>query len=153
MTDLDGIIRIYQGSNGDATKALYAELEKLGPVGLIALNLFRACKASERAKVYRRRNYKGAAYDKKEWSMGNLCDTLEHCAEADGIRWGWRADVGTPGFPNVLYVDLPTGQVSFHTAVRGAGPDYHGEWDGQRGVAPNRICRWCAKLLEKEQAA
>src|ERR1700676_464322 len=64
MTDLATILSIYAGSNGDATKALYASLEKRGPVGLIALNLFRACKASERAKIYRGRSYKGAAYDK-----------------------------------------------------------------------------------------
>lgn len=147
MTDLATIITIYKGSNGEATKALYAELEQIGPLGVVALNLFRACKASERAKVYRGRNYKGAAYDKKQWSMGNLCTVLSDAKLAGGISWGWGADVETIAFPNVLYVDLPTGQVSFHTAVRGAGPDYAGTWDGVRGASPDRICRFVDRVL------
>ena len=39
----------------------------------------------------------------------------------------------------VLYLDLPTGQVSFHAPARGPGPDYPGEWDGQLGATPQRI--------------
>ena len=43
--------------------------------------------------------------------------------------------------------DLPTGQVSFHTAARGGGPEYAGDWDGVRDVAPMRIARWIAGVL------
>ena len=39
----------------------------------------------------------------------------------------------------MLYVDLPTGQVSFHTPARGAGLDYGGEWDGAVDVSRERI--------------
>lgn len=34
-------LEVYEGSNGDATKALYAKLETFGPIGVIAMNLFR----------------------------------------------------------------------------------------------------------------
>jgi hypothetical protein len=33
---------IFNGSDGDATRALFSRLEKLGPIGLVAINLFRA---------------------------------------------------------------------------------------------------------------
>jgi hypothetical protein len=46
---------IYHGSNGALTVDLYARLEALGPAGIVAMNLFRAAKASERAKVYTRK--------------------------------------------------------------------------------------------------
>ncbi len=137
---------VYNGSNGDATKALYAKLEKVGPLGVVAMNLFRALKASSRAKVYRGRGYRDAAYDKKAWSMDNLCRVL--VAQEDlGIEFGWGRDEKAVGFENVLYVDIPTGQMSFHTDRRGDGPDYPGAWDGAEKTGPERICRWCELLL------
>lgn len=86
---LADIFAIYQASSGEATKALYATLEHRGPAGTIAVNLLRACKASERAKVYRGRRFKTSAYDKKEWSLGNLCGALEAHARDLRIIWGW----------------------------------------------------------------
>lgn len=72
MTYAD-IIRIYSGSDGAATRALYAQLEQLGPRGLLAVNLLRAQKCSERAKQYRGGNgngsYRDQAYRRKQWSM------------------------------------------------------------------------------------
>lgn len=148
------ILRIYAGSNGDATKALYAKLQDLGPVGIIALNLFRACKASERAKVYRGRGYKDAAYQKKDWSLGLLCEALEvHAIDAGIAAWGWGLDEKTVGYIHVLYVETPAGQVSFHNAHRLKGVDFPGQWDGQRGTSSARIVRWTATLLEQRQAA
>jgi hypothetical protein len=145
---LADVIRVYQGSNGDATQALYARLAALGPIGDVAVNLFRAQKSSERAKVYRGGGYRGKAYDRKQWSMDNLCAALTEHAPALGVTWGWGLDKGTPVYEHVLYVDLPTGQVSFHTATRGIGPNYPGEWDGVPGHSPDRILRWCGRLLE-----
>src|ERR1051326_7628212 len=112
-------LEIYNGSDGAATKALYARLELLGPVGLVALNLFRAQKCSERAKVYRggvpgRGSFKAMAYERKQWSMGNLCKVLQEHAQGLQLRWGWKEDPGQEYYPWVLYVDLPSGQVSFH---------------------------------------
>lgn len=174
---------IFHGSDGEATKLLYAELEKRGPIGTIALNLFRAQKASTRAKVYRRK-FKGAAYDKKNWSLRNLCDALikaealpmnarELSAEsidhwrdwAEGNRkirtcfvsdppmkepvalvWGWKADPAAEYHRSVLYVELPTGQVSFHSATPLTNHRYHGEWDGQH-VSAERIIRYVDHVL------
>lgn len=136
---------IYDGSNGDATKALYLVLEAFGPRGVVALNLFRACKASERAKNYRR-GFSRMAYDRKAWSMANLCKALDETSLS--IAWGWGYDAKAINFEHVLYVEVPAaGQVSFHTDHRGRGPDYGREWDGVKNAAPDRICKWCAAIL------
>lgn len=142
---------IYEGSDGEATKALYEQLAQLGPAGVVAVNLFRAQKCSARAKVYRggdgRRSYKNLAYDRKNWSMKNLTEVLQqHGAELE-IRWGWQADPETVGFPWVLYVEIPTGQCSFHNANRGQGPEYSEHWDGLRNRTHHRIIEWCEQLL------
>jgi len=150
MKTLEDITRIYEGSDGEATKGLYAELQAMGPAGIVAMNLFRAQKCSERAKVYRGGNAKGKfkaqAYERKQWSMDNLCKALlEH-----GLffPWGWARDPKQEFHCWVLYIELPTGQVSFHAATRGKGPDYGAEWDGQPGQSPSRILRWIAILFE-----
>ena len=150
MSRLGDVMAIYDGSDADRTGALYAELEAKGPIGVIATNLFRAQKASARAKAYRGRGYKGAAYDKKQWSMNNLCDAL--AAHGGGLRWGWGIDPVQAVHCHVLYVDLPTGQVSFHSGWRSLGPDYPGEWDGRRDASPDRIVRWVAQLLDEAAA-
>lgn len=140
------VIRIYRGSDGEATLALYKQLETLGPVGALAVNLFRAQKASERAKVYRGGGYRGMAYDRKQWAIDNLCTALAANPDA-GIPWGWGLDKTTPVYEHVLYIDLPTGQVSFHAVARGAGPDYPRGWDGIPGQSVDRILRWIGRLV------
>jgi hypothetical protein len=143
--DLAGVLFTYQASHADRTSDLYVKLTTIGPMGVVAMNLFRAQKASERAKQYSRR-YKGEAYGKKQWSMDNACKALlEHGGD---FVWGWGIDPKQPVHCHVLYVDLPTGQVSFHSEFRGAGPDYQGEWDGEEGASPQRIVTWCAQLLD-----
>jgi hypothetical protein len=156
--DLAGVVRIYDGSDGAATLALYAQLEARGPAGVVAMNLFRAQKASSRAKVYRggvpgKGSYRGMAYDRKAWSLTNLCTTLDAHGDALGLRWGWAFDPAMPGFPWVLYVDLPTGQVSFHNPAPIGKARYVGTWDGVRQASPGRICRWVAHLLGEAAVA
>lgn len=143
-------IEVYQGSDGAVTTAYYKDLEKLGPIGVVAMNLFRAQKCSARAKLYRggirgKGSYKSMAYERKAWSMEKLSEVLvEHGAKL-AIRWGWKQD------PNVLfgeqeswvlYVDLPQGQVSFHNRVKYAGQIYPSEWDGFRASC-DRILAFC----------
>ena len=145
-------LEVYLGSDGNATKAYYAELEKCGTAGLVAINLFRAQKCSSRAKQYRggirgKGSFRSMAYDRKQWSLENLCKALTEEAKALGIAWGWKEDPGTPGFEWVLYVDLPdTGKASFHSPVRGKGPDYGGVWNGQRASAAH-IIQFCDKVM------
>ncbi|MDE2103583.1 MAG: hypothetical protein KGL39_40460 [Patescibacteria group bacterium] len=145
------VMAVYNGSNGDETVAMYRRLETLGPAGVVAMNLFRATKASARAKVYRggngRGSYRGQAYEKKDWSIGQLCAAMTAHGEALGIAWGWGRDEGAIGFEDVLYVDLPEGQVSFHCRSRKDGPDYPGEWDQVRKAGPTRICKHVSALL------
>lgn len=144
------IMHVYAGSSGDQTKALYAKLEAMGPEGFVAMNLFRACKCSERAKGYRRRAHRDEAYRRKQWSMGLLADCLIIQAAPLGIRWGWAVDPNQTFHNQLLYIDIPTGQVSFHTETRGPGPDYPGEWDKVRAAGPGRICRWIAAIMRQE---
>ncbi len=141
---------IFNGSDGTATKAYYAELEMRGIAGLVAMNLFRAQKCSTRAKAYRggipgRGSYKGMAYERKQWSLGCLCDVLMEHAKDLGMMWGWKEDPAS-FVPWVLYVDLPAGQVSFHSPARGKGPAYAGEWDRQH-ASGERILKFCDDLM------
>lgn len=147
------VLAVYEGSNGEETKAMYECLEKLGPVGFVAVNLFRAQKSSARAKVYRGRGYSGMAYDRKQWSIDNLAVVLGSHAPELGLVWGWGEDEKQEVHRHVLYVDLPTGQVSFHSGHRGVGPAYGAAWDGQRNASPARICKWVAQLLEEKADA
>lgn len=157
--DIAAILEIYRGSNGDATMALYQHLKTLGWEGSLAVDLFRACKASERAKLYRggergRGSYRRMAYDKKTWAIENLSKAL---MATGGITWGWGIDAALKerGDPHhhVIYVELPTGQISFHTGTRNEGPDYPGEWDGMRGQTADRICRWVGRIVSREKVA
>lgn len=151
-------IQVYNGSDGEATKAFYQRLMKCFPYGEIAMNLFRAQKCSSRAKNYRRRAWKDDAYSRKQWSIDQLCDILIKEGQTNGIVFGWKED------PNVLfggedvkvswvfYVDLPCpyGQVSFHCPSRGKGPAYDGEWDGQKGASEGRVIEFCDYVLTFE---
>ena len=93
------------------------------------------------------------AYDRKEWALHNLCQALAANATLVGIVWGWGLDPAEPMHCNVLYVDLPTGQVSFHTGRRLNGPAYHGAWDGVRHAGADRIIRWIVAMASSQTAA
>jgi hypothetical protein len=79
--------------------------------------------------------------------MNNLCSVLSEHAQSLAIRWGWKQDPMQPYHSWVLYVDISTGQVSFHTTSRGAGPDYEWEWDNVKEATPGRIISWIDQLL------
>lgn len=145
------IIAVYQGRNADATSALYARLREVGHAGVVAVNLLRVARNSEMAKGYRSRRSTAKAYDVKDWAIGELCRAL---AESEGVvrGWGWGRDEGTVNFESVLYVDLPTGQVSFHVRHRRDGPDYPGVWDGTRGTAMARICAFVWMIINGREA-
>lgn len=138
---------VFHQQDGDVTKAYYESLAKRGPVGQIAVALFRAQKRSSRAKDYRRGKFRAAAYDVKSWSMSEVCRLLAAHGDSLGFTWGWQQDknvVFDGGASWVLYVDIPIiGQVSFHSPDRMAGPDYPGKWDGLRGFGESRIIQFC----------
>lgn len=148
---------VFRGSDAEMTKRYYAALEKRGPVGVVAMNLMRAQKASDRAKVYRggirgRGSYKSMAYEKKAWSMQTLAAVLTKYGAQLGIAFGWKRDpnVVFDGFPSwVLYVNLPQGQVSFHSRSRYDGTEYAGDWDGSHASAA-RILEFCDEVYARE---
>lgn len=145
---------VFLTSDGELTKRYYAHLSAMGPSGLIAMNLFRAQKCSTRAKLYHRRAHREDAYARKTWSIDQLCEVLMLHAIKFNIRFGWKED------PNVLfdndkpswvfYIDLPKfGQVSYHCKDRGKkGPDYPGEWDGEKGQSQTRVLNFCNFVFE-----
>jgi len=150
--------RIYCGSDGSVTRQLYKELEVRGAIGIIALNLFRAQKCSSRAKKYHGGisglgSYRDLAYDKKQYSMNQLCVALKENADKLGIKWGWKVDEAQPYHKWVLYCELPNGigQVSFHTDKRGEGCDFQGDWDGVH-ASEERIVKFVDEVLNKVEA-
>lgn len=127
----------YMGSNAVFTRRLLRQLEAIGLVGSIAAQLFRAQKASGRAKQYRG-DYVDYAYDRKGDSLKRLCDLL---ISQNELTWGWGIDDDMDEFGprHVLYIDLPRGQASFHSLRRYTGPDYGGTWDGKHESEGNII--------------
>jgi hypothetical protein len=142
-------LEVFRQQDGNVTRSYYEHLERLGPQGHIACCLFRAQKRSSRAKEYSRGKYRRSSYDVKQWSIGELCKALEKSGDELGIRWGWKADDGVVlngGSSWVLYIELPQGQVSFHSPVRETGPDYSGSWDGVRNASAGRIIQFCDSI-------
>ena len=143
--DPNDVLRAFVGSDGELTKRVTAHLRTLGEPGQLASWLFTIQKSSSRAKVYRRRRHKGASYGRKDWAICQLTALL--AAWPDAPTWGWGIDELTFGYPHVLYIDLPTGQVSFHTSTRHDGPAYPGTWDGQADASAQRIITYAANLV------
>ncbi len=144
---------VFAGSDGVVTREYYSRLQLRGPMGDIAMNLFRAQKCSTRAKKYRggirgKGSYSSLAYGRKAWSLEQLCQILRHHGENFKVIYGWKLDTSTNHRATwVLYVDLPQGQVSFHSTERYSGPDYSGDWDGKR-MSETRILTFCDWVWE-----
>lgn len=147
--------QVFDDSDPRATQVLHDRLESCGFQGRLASELFRALKASKRAKDYRggidaggsKISYRGLSYERKDEALIGLCVLL---ADNDtGFVWGWGEDPEEPRHKHVLYVDLPTGQISFHSESRKKGPDYPGEWDGARR-STERILAFCEQVLAQE---
>lgn len=140
---------IFEGDDAGKTRAYYAALERRGPIGEFAANLMRAQKASTRAKKYHGGisgvgSFSDLAYQRKAECLIGLCNWLLSEPVRPALRWGWKIDP-SPRDPRaswVLYIDLPHGQVSFHSVERFGGPDYPAEYDGTRASA-ERIIRFC----------
>lgn len=144
---LRDLLSIYSGSDGEATRALYEELqERFGPVGYLAVALFRAQKTSTKAKGYRRGAHRHESYERKAWSISQAAELLESHGDDLKFQWGWAVDNKAEHYRWVFYVELPTGQVSFHMRARGRGPAYIFPWDGVKSEAAVRICRWIDSL-------
>jgi len=85
-----------------------------------------------RANYRRSRNARARDYRRKEAALQEAVQV----APLANVSFGWvTPDDGMP----IVYFDLSSGQVSFHSATRLAGPDYEGFWDGIRGASAERI--------------
>ena len=148
--------RAYHGSDAAATRRLHRKLESFGHEGRIAAELLRAQKASARAKKYGfarpsrgATSYREHSYDRKADRIVGICALLTE--DSCKLRWGWGHDTACGQAAWVLYVDLPNGQVSFHSERRHQGPDYPGEWDGMH-ASEERIIAYCDSLLSRVDA-
>jgi hypothetical protein len=159
---------IFNGKDADQTKRFYSLLETCGPLGAIAVNVFRACKKSTLAKVYRggdrHGSFKAQSYDQKQWALDQLCKTLLVHGHAKKVMWGWKEDRAVlfgEASSWVLYLDLPFGkneakqivyqQVSYHSPKRGVGPDYAGEWDGRHGMSNQVAVDFAEFVLQRSE--
>ena len=142
-------LEVFMQNDGEVTKAYYEQMNARGPLGQIAVALFRAQKRSSRAKDYRRGRFRRAAYDVKQWSIDQLTELLTKYGDQFCFIWGWKQDPNVlfgeePSW--VLYVDIDdVGQCSFHSPTRGKGPEYPGEWCGQHTSA-DHIIQFCDKV-------
>ena len=150
-------LQVWNGSDGKMTKDFYYRLAARGPIGEIAVALFRANKTSFRAKRYHggipgKGSYRSMAYSSKNWSLEQLCKRLDEFASQLGIVWGWKEDHEQSVHRWIIYVELPNdfGQVSFHNSLRHQGPNYQSEWDGRR-LSAERICAFCDYVLTLEK--
>jgi len=62
-----------------------------------------------------------------------------------GLNLGWGFDDANPVAKYVLFVDLPNGQVSFHSTEHYGGPKYGGKCDGCH-MSHERIIEFCDAL-------
>ena len=154
MTRMSLSFSVFQGSDSARTRKFLTHLEKQGQPGRIAAALFRSQKASSKAKLYsggiERSNggfssFRTLSYEKKSQALKALCSLL--LVDSAGIEWGWGRDEENSRAPHVLYLELPTGQVRFHSAERFAGPDYPGKLDGER-ASEARIIGYCDQFAE-----
>jgi hypothetical protein len=148
---------IFDGDDAAKTRAYYSALERRGPIGEFAANLMRAQKASTRAKKYHGGisgvgSFSDLAYQRKAECLIKLCDWLlnnvlprgvmHYAGDTEMLRWGWAIDPRQAHAKWVLYIDLPHGQVSFHSTERFGGPEYPAEFDGSHASA-DRIITFC----------
>jgi hypothetical protein len=143
-TSKTSAVDIYLGSHGGRTRSYLSKLEKLGWEGKVAAQVFRAQKASSRAKAYKggltNVSYSDLAYDAKAKAISRLCELLAE--DPTRMTWGWKEDPSEDYAPWVLYVELPNGQVSFHSRERMTGPNFVGKWD-EAYDSDLRILQFC----------
>jgi len=114
---------IFKARDSKATMEFCTELATRGIDGAVAVSLYQVQYSSSRAKKYRR-DGRQSSYARKN----QVLSRVPHWLKASSIPFGWGHDRSTIAYPWVLYVDLPTGQCSFHNQSRGPGPDYLGKW-------------------------
>lgn len=131
--------------SGEKVVEFLFELGARAEQGAIASALFRAQNNSSRAK--RGRRGRRDRYSNKNEALAALVMSLDIFKQH---KFGWGYDEATIGYPHVLYVELPQGQVSFHSAKRFAGPIHDREWDSERASA-DRIAGYCDSVLQESK--
>jgi hypothetical protein len=128
----------------ESLMVLALTLEGHGPTGEIASFMLRAQIYSDAAKSADTRSDAQDIYSRKNWAMQRLYFALKAHAASAGLEWGWGPDPDTRYYPHVLYVDVPTGQISFHSPW-GGQPQYTKSWDGS-GDTRERIIAWAQTI-------
>jgi hypothetical protein len=132
------------------TRWILRQLTACGPLGQVAAELVRIQKAGTQAGVYR-----GTAASGNSFRELALRRKREHLLKLVGLlgsmrpapSWGWANDPLQPQARWVLCLDLPTGQVSFHSSERFEGPDYTRRRESDVSPREHRILAFCDALL------
>lgn len=132
---------VFKKRDGNATVALCVELSKRGLLGAAAVCLYQAQYSSARAKTYRRSS-RSNSYERKNIALMRMPRWL---SRAD-IAYGWGYDATSINFEHVLYVELATGQCSFHSSERGDGPEFRGRWNPEVDSMTS-VFRFCDQVL------
>lgn len=132
---------VFRKRDGNLTVSLCVELAKRGLLGAAAVCLYQAQYSSARAKTYRRSS-KRVSYERKNIALMRMPRWL---SRAD-IAYGWGYDATSKNYEHVLYVELATGQCSFHSSERGDGPEFSGKWDSQ-GNSLTSVFAFCDSVL------
>lgn len=134
------------------------QLRLHGRVGMIGAALLNCQKESSNAKKHLKghagaiqsRRLSRERYQQKHQAMAAL---QVHLKEYQTFNWGWAPDPNPSksSAVHVLYVDLPTGQVGFHsTQMLGRNAKvYTGQWDGQNKNM-ERIFKFCEDILNRK---
>ncbi len=148
-------LEVFTQQNGEVTKAYYAEMQKLGELGEIAVCLFRAQKRSSRAKDYRRGKFRRLAYDAENVEFAGALQGAE-AALRKARHWVGMEGRSERTFRRTRFVDSvrgpSDGPVQFPQSIRFDGPDYSGEWSGLPNSA-DVIIRFCDRVASATMEA
>ncbi len=136
----------FDSRDPSVTVSFQSSLLSRGVTGQLAFGLFRAQKRSTVAKKQRRGTYRRGAYDGKNEALKYVDSLLQIHARNLDVTWGWGIDRGQEFHNKVLYVDLPTGQCSFHSESPASATVYPKQWD-KNSDSRRAILAYCDEAL------
>lgn len=139
-------IEAFESRNPSVTVAFQSSLLSRGVAGQLAFGVFRAQKRSTVAKGQRRGKYRRGCYDGKNEALKYVDSLMQIHARNLGLTWGWGIDRSQEYHSSVLYVDLPTGQCSFHSESSVSTTVYRGNWD-RKSNSRDAILAYCDEVL------
>lgn len=136
-------VQVFYQHSGDVTKAYYEQLAAHGPMGELAVALFRALKRSKKTtgigfrRISRRKTEQYDYAEAYEWAVNELIRVLVTNPPSK-LPWGWR--------DSTLFVELPTGMVAFDCPEQGLAPFCPIRFEPPAESRDLRIIKFCDSL-------